>query len=64
MASLGVVAGVGLGALDRSAVAVPVVGPVPGWVLSAAGLLVVGVGLYRQKGQCGCAGDCGDSCSV
>lgn len=73
---LGVLAGYSIGVLGKDAVAVPVVGSVPGWLLGTVGLLVAGVayrrtsccGSCRQKkaglgSDCGCSDDCGDSCS-
>lgn len=73
---VGVVAGYSLSVLGTDAVIVPFIGSVPGFLLGTAGLLVA-VSVYTQVGccencnqttfgfgsECGCAGDCDDSCS-
>ena len=73
---VGGLAGYSLSVLGTDAVIVPVIGSVPGFLLGTAGLLVA-VSVYTQVGccencnqttfgfgsDCGCAGDCGDSCS-
>jgi len=69
MLLLGVLAGVSIGTLGEGSVAVPFVGPVSGTLLGGAGLAVAAVTFYRVDacgcgdGDCGCSGDCGDSCS-
>jgi hypothetical protein len=63
MVVVGVLAGYSIGVIGKDAVVLPFVGSVPGLPLGVVGLLAT-AGIYRQFGsKCGCAGDCGDSCS-
>lgn len=63
MAVVGVLAGYSISVLGKDVVVVPVVGSVSGLLLGTAGL-VAAAGVYRRLGSdCGCTGDCGDSCS-
>jgi len=67
MLSVGLLTGYGLIAVGEDAVTVPLVGEVAG-VGAGAVALATAAALYTQVGGgadgCGCAGDCGDSCSV
>jgi len=63
MLLLGVLTGASIALLGNDAVAVPVLGSVPGLLVGGVGLAVAAV-VYRRTGSgCGCDGDCGDSCS-
>jgi hypothetical protein len=63
MLLLGVLTGASIALIGNGAVAVPLVGTVPGPAVGVAGLAVAAV-VYRRTGSgCGCDGDCGDSCS-
>ncbi|WP_226013095.1 hypothetical protein [Halomicrobium salinisoli] len=66
----GVLTGAGVSLLGSGAVAVPVIGSVPGTPLGAVGIAAAVV-MYQRGGccadcgekACGCTGNCGDSCS-
>lgn len=70
LVAVGVLIGHSVSLFGSGAVAVPYAGSVPGTLLAVAGFGVA-AGLYRQTGccddcggtDCGCSGDCGDSCS-
>ena len=69
MVIAGVLAGYSISVLGRDAVVLPVVGSLPGAAVGAVGL-VAAFAVYRQWNdcgcggtECGCTGDCGDSCS-
>ena len=65
----GMLAGYSVAVLGTDTVAVPLVGSLPGTAVGVVGL-VVALTVYRQWGgcgcgnaECGCSGECGDSCS-
>ncbi len=70
MVTAGVLAGASLAVLGKEVVVVPLLGALPGALVGGVGLIVA-LAVYRQGSccdncgakECGCAGDCGDSCS-
>lgn len=68
MVVAGLLAGASLVFIGEEAVVVPFIGATPGPLVGAIGL-VTALAIYRQAGcscggkECGCSGDCGDSCS-
>lgn len=68
MVVAGILAGASLVFLGDETVAVPLIGSAPGTLVGAVGL-VTALAIYRQAGyncgakECGCSGECGDSCS-
>jgi hypothetical protein len=70
MLAAGILAGASIVVVGKDAVVVPVVGTMSGTLVGVVGL-VVALAVYQQGNccdncgtkECGCTGDCGDSCS-